>query len=54
MLINTMKDCIKYENWMDPDMVEIARFIAKENKTEEEAHKFIERQAMNTRKQKRN
>ena len=24
-----------------------------ENKTEEEAHKFIERQAMNTRKQKK-
>lgn len=40
MLINTMKDCIKYENWMDPDMVEIARFIAKENKTEEEMRKI--------------
>ena len=20
MLINTIKDCIKYENWMDPDI----------------------------------
>lgn len=23
MLINTVKDCIKYETWMDPDMAEI-------------------------------
>lgn len=40
MLINTMKDCIKYENWMDPNMAEISKFIVKENKTEEEMRKI--------------
>lgn len=40
MLINTIKDCIKYENWMDPDMAEIMQLIAKENKTEEEMMKM--------------
>lgn len=40
MLINTIKDCIKYENWMDPDIAEISQFIVKENKTEEEIRKI--------------
>ena len=33
MLVNTTKDCIKYENWMDPDMAEISKLLVKENKT---------------------
>lgn len=40
MLINTIKDCIKYENWMDPAMEEISQLIIKENKTEEEMRKI--------------
>ena len=36
MLINTIKDCIKFENWMDPDMTEINNLLVKENKTEDE------------------
>ncbi len=40
MLINTIKDCIKYENWMDPDMAEISHFILKEEKTEDEIRKI--------------
>lgn len=40
MLINTIKDCINYENWMDPDMPEISQFIVKANKTEEEMRKI--------------
>ena len=34
MLINTIKDCIKYENYMDPDMDTIRNLLFKENKTE--------------------
>ena len=40
MLINTIKDCIKYENYMDPDMTEITNLLLKENKTEEELRKI--------------
>ena len=40
MLINTVKDCIKYETWMDPDMAEISNFLVKENKTEDEMRKI--------------
>ena len=40
MLINTIKDCIKYENWMDPDMTEISKILFKENKTEEDMRKI--------------
>lgn len=40
MLINTIKDCIKYETWMDPDMAEISNLMAKENKTEDEMRKI--------------
>lgn len=36
MLINTIKDCIKYENWMDPDMAKIMNLLAQKNKTEED------------------
>ena len=36
MLINTIKDCIKYENWIDPDMSKISNLLFKENKTEED------------------
>ena len=35
MLINTIKDCIKYETYMDPDMDTIRNLLIKENKTEE-------------------
>lgn len=40
MLINTVKDCIKYETWMDPDMAEISKLLIKENKTEDEMRKI--------------
>lgn len=40
MLINTIKDCIKYENCMDPDMTEISNLMVKENKTEEDIRKI--------------
>ena len=40
MLINTIKDCIKYENFMDPDMDEIRNILFKENKTEEDMRKI--------------
>lgn len=40
MLINTTKDCIKYENWLDPDMAEINNLLIKENKTEEEMRRI--------------
>ena len=40
MLVNTTKDCIKYENWMDPDMTEITKLLVKENKTEDDMHKI--------------
>ena len=36
MLINTIKDCIKYENWMDPDSAKINNLLAKKNKTKED------------------
>lgn len=36
MLINTTKDCIKYENGMDPDMDKIMNIIAKKDKTEDD------------------
>lgn len=36
MLINTIKDCIKYENWMDLDMAKIMNLLAQKNKTEYE------------------
>ena len=40
MLINTIKDCIKYENYMDPDMDTIRNLLFKENKTEEDMRKI--------------
>ena len=40
MLVNTTKDCIKYENWMDPDMTEITKLLVKENKTEDDMQKI--------------
>lgn len=40
MLVNTTKDCIKYENWMDPDMTEISKLLVKENKTEDDMQKI--------------
>ncbi len=40
MLINTTKDCIKYENWMDPDMTEINNLLVKANKTEDDMRKI--------------
>lgn len=40
MLINTIKDCIKYENLMDPDMDEIRNILFRENKTEEDKRKI--------------
>lgn len=40
MLVNTTKDCIKYGNWMDPDMTEITKLLVKENKTEDDMHKI--------------
>ena len=40
MLFNTTKDCIKYENWMNPDMTEITKLLVKENKTEDDMHKI--------------
>ena len=40
MLINTIKDCIKYENWMDPDKTEIRKILFKENKTEDDIRKI--------------
>ena len=40
MLINTTKDCIKYENWMDPDMAEINKLLIKKNKTEDDMQKI--------------
>ena len=40
MLVNTTKDCIKYENWMDPDMAEISKLLVKENKTEDDMQKI--------------
>lgn len=40
MLINTIKDCIKYENWMDPDMSEINNLLVKENKTEDDLRRI--------------
>ena len=40
MLVNTTKDCIKYENWMDPDMTEITKLLVKKNKTEDDMHKI--------------
>lgn len=40
MLINTIKDCIKYETWMDPDMAEISNLLVKEEKTEDDMRKI--------------
>ena len=40
MLINTIKDCIKYENWMDPDMTTISKILFKEKKTEDDMRKI--------------
>jgi len=40
MLVNTTKDCIKYENWMNPDMTEIPKLLVKENKTEDDMQKI--------------
>ena len=40
MLINTVKDCIKYETWMDPDMEEISNLLIKEEKTEDEMRRI--------------
>ena len=40
MLVNTTKDCIKYENWMDPDMAEISKLLVKENKTVDDMQKI--------------
>ena len=40
MLVNTTKDRIKYENWMDPDMAEISKLLVKENKTEDDMQKI--------------
>lgn len=40
MLVNTTKDFIKYENWMDPDMAEISKLLVKENKTEDDMQKI--------------
>ena len=40
MLVNTTKDCIKHENWMDPDMAEISKLLVKENKTEDDMQKI--------------
>ena len=40
MLVNTTKDCIKYENWMNPDTTEIPKLLVKENKTEDDMHKI--------------
>lgn len=40
MLVNTTKDCIKYENWMDSDMAEISKLLVKENKTEDDMQKI--------------
>ena len=40
MLINTINDCIKYENYMDPDMDTIRNLLFKENKTEEDMRKI--------------
>lgn len=40
MLMNTTKDCIKYENWLDPDMVKISNLLIKENKTEDDMRKI--------------
>ncbi len=40
MLVNTTKDCIKYENRMDPDMAEISKLLVKENKTEDDMQKI--------------
>ena len=40
MLMNTTKDCIKYENWMDPVMAEINNLLVKENKTEDDMRKI--------------
>ncbi len=38
--MNTTKDCIKYENWLDPDMVKISNLLIKENKTEDDMRKI--------------
>lgn len=40
MLINTIKDCIKYQNWIDPDISEISHLIVKEEKTQDEIMKI--------------
>ena len=40
MLINTVKDCIKYETGMDPDMAEISNLLVKEEKTEDEMRRI--------------
>ena len=40
MLINTIKDCIKYENFIDPEMDKIRNILFKENKTEEDMRKI--------------
>lgn len=40
MLINTTKDCIKYENWLDPDITEINNLLVKKNKTEDNMQKI--------------
>ena len=40
MLINTIKDCIKYENYMDPDMDTKRNLLIKENKSEEDMRKI--------------
>lgn len=40
MLINTTKDCIKYENYMDPDIANMSALYVKKDKTEEDIVKF--------------
>lgn len=41
MLVNTTKDCIKYENYMDPDMTEIMKILySVGDKTEDDIKKL--------------
>lgn len=40
MLINTSKECIKYENGLDPEMTEISQTISKGIDTEEDIKKI--------------
>lgn len=40
MLINTSKDCIKYENGLDPEMTEISNKMFKKDKTQDDIKKI--------------